>query len=231
MSSPQLQFSTTESAFASPYQEPLNCCRARPSIQPIASASSNPQPRSEQEPLARSRTLADQLAEPASNSWAIATATSYELGIPERKYTSIRTPLIIRPAVSPHRIPIYNVVFSCELTWRGPCASTGRDKADRQLQNVVYPRVWQAVHPFGKQPVETVHDDLELPLPTLFELDEESPVSSRIRASAKLAAFVASRTSSLAVYDPEIRSLANVDELGASPPIIVFDRVTRSLRS
>ena len=30
-----------------------------------------------------------------------------------------------------------NVVFSCELTWRGPCASTGRDKADRQLQNCV----------------------------------------------------------------------------------------------
>ena len=28
-------------------------------------------------------------------------------------------------------------VFSCELTWRGPCASTGRDKADRQLQNFV----------------------------------------------------------------------------------------------
>ena len=30
-----------------------------------------------------------------------------------------------------------NVVFSCELTWRGPCESTGRDKADRQLQNCV----------------------------------------------------------------------------------------------
>jgi len=30
-----------------------------------------------------------------------------------------------------------NVVFSCELTWRGPCACTGRDKADRQLQNSV----------------------------------------------------------------------------------------------
>jgi len=30
-----------------------------------------------------------------------------------------------------------NVVFSGGLTWRGPCASTGRDKADRQLQNFV----------------------------------------------------------------------------------------------
>ena len=30
-----------------------------------------------------------------------------------------------------------NVVFSCELTWRGPCVSTDRDKADRRLQNSV----------------------------------------------------------------------------------------------
>ena len=28
-----------------------------------------------------------------------------------------------------------NVVFSCELAWRGPCASTGRDKIDRQLKD------------------------------------------------------------------------------------------------
>jgi len=30
-----------------------------------------------------------------------------------------------------------NVDFSCELAWRGPCASTDRDKADRQLQILV----------------------------------------------------------------------------------------------
>ena len=30
-----------------------------------------------------------------------------------------------------------NVVFSCELAWRGPCASKGRDKVDRQLQDFV----------------------------------------------------------------------------------------------
>ena len=40
-----------------------------------------------------------------------------------------------RIAVNVRTVP--NVVFSCELAWRGPCASTGRDKVDRQLQNSV----------------------------------------------------------------------------------------------
>jgi hypothetical protein len=41
-----------------------------------------------------------------------------------------------------------NVDFSCELTWRGPCACTGRDKADRQLQiSVSWPRFVQVETP------------------------------------------------------------------------------------
>ena len=42
-----------------------------------------------------------------------------------------------RPSVS----GLYNVLFSCELAWRGPCDSTDRDKVDRQLQNVVICRL------------------------------------------------------------------------------------------
>jgi hypothetical protein len=37
----------------------------------------------------------------------------------------------------PFTVGLSNVVSSCELTWRGPCASTGRDKVDRQLRNHV----------------------------------------------------------------------------------------------
>ena len=89
-----------------------------------------------------------------------------------------------------------NVVFSCELAWRGPFASTGRDKLARQLQNfVIWPPARDLLHSFphsrydvlrvrpgpaqefGKQSTlsgndwSAVDDDVELPSPTLFELD------------------------------------------------------------
>jgi hypothetical protein len=89
-----------------------------------------------------------------------------------------------------------NVVCSCELAWRGPFASTGRDKLDRQLKNfVIWPpardllhsfphsrydvlRVWPGpAQEFGKQSTlsgndwSVVDDDVELPSHTLFELD------------------------------------------------------------